>query len=153
MKPNAHDTALIKTGTTKGYATPGSAAEYRHKQTRRLITTFIVCFIVIVISAVIATLPLPSHPTIFVCALVGTFALFGAYIAFCNYMGPPGDDTLRIRSELALHLTPQVRNKLFQARQEEDPEVLRALIRHFEDRALEEDKKYVNDRVQDILGN
>ena len=81
--------------------------------------------------------------------MAGIIALLGAHTAICAYASAPG--TLQIRSELALRLTPQMRDKLFQASQEEDPKVLEELIRRFEDQVRAEHKKYVNERIHDIL--
>lgn len=152
MYTNSHDTALMRQGATVGYATPGSAAEHKRTLDRRLRTRLILCLIAIAPTIPVLILSAPDHPIIFTVAFaVAVIPVLAAYIAILQYDGPPEQGTVRISTQLAHDLTPQMRNKLFLARQKEDPRVLEEVIRYFEDQNEAERKKAVAGNVQKIL--
>lgn len=152
MYTNSHDTALMRQGATVGYATPGSAAEHKRTLVRRLRARLIPCFIALAVTILVLILSTPGHPIICMVAFAVTaIAVFGAYGAFLQYDAPPEQGTVRVSTQLAHDLTPQMRDKLFLARQEEDPRVLEEVIRHFEDQNEAERKKAVAGNVQRIL--
>lgn len=152
MYVNNHDTALIRQGAKVGYATSGSAAEHKRTLVRRLRTRLILCLIPIAVMIPALILSAPDHPTIFMVAIAVTaLAAFGAYVAILEYDGPPEQGNVRVSTQLAHDLTPQMRDKLFLARQDEDPRVLEEVIRYFEDQSEAERKKAVAGNVQKIL--
>ena len=152
MDTNSQDTALMRQGSTVGYATPGSAAEHKRMLTRRLRTRLIPCPIAIAVAIPALSLSAPDHPDIFMVALaVAMLAVFAAYSAALQYSGPPKQGNVRVSAQLAHDLTPQMRDKLFLARQDEDPRVLEEVVRYFEDQNEAERKKAVTDNVQKIL--
>lgn len=153
MYTNSHDTVLMRQGATVGYATPGSAAEHKRALVRRLRTRLIPCLIAIAVAIPVLILSAPDHPIIFtVATVVVMLATFAAYsAAIIQYDGPPVQGNVRVSTQLARDLTPQMRDKLFLARQDENPRVLDELIRHFEDQNEAERKNAVAGDVQKIL--
>lgn len=153
MYTNSHDTALMRQGATVGYATPGSAAEHKRTLVRRLRTRLIPCLIAIAVAIPVLILSTPGRPVIFmVAATVAILAVAAAYsAAIVQYDGPPVQGNVRVSTQLAHDLTPQMRDKLFLARQDENPRVLDELIRYFEDQNEAERKKAVAGSVQKIL--
>ena len=149
MYTNSHDTALMRQGAKIGFATPGSAAEHKRTLVRRLRTRLILCLIALVVAIPALILSAPDHPIIFtVAAAVVVLATLAAYsAAIVQYDGPPEQGNVRVSAQLAHDLTPQMRDKLFLARQNNDPRVLEEVIGHFE----AELKKAVADDVQKIL--
>ena len=148
MYTNSYDTALMRQGAKVGFATPGSAAEHKRTLARRSTTRLILCLIALAVAIPVLILSSPGHPIIFAVAF-GVAAL--AVLAVCGvalqYDGPPAQGNVRVSAQLAHDLTPQMRDKLFLARQNDDPRVLEEVIRHFE----AELKKAVADDVQKIL--
>lgn len=152
MYTNSHDTALMRQGAKVGYATPGSAAEHKRTLARRLKARLIPCLIALAVVVPVLILSAPDHPIIFMVALaVGVLAVLAAYSAFLEYDAPPEQGTVRVSTQLAHDLTPQMRDKLFLARQDEDPRVLEEVTRYFEDQSEAERKKAVAGNVQKIL--
>lgn len=152
MYTNSHDTVLMRQGATVGYATPGSAAEHKRTLARRLRIRLIPCLIALAVAIPVLILSAPDHPIIYVvAAVVAALAMGAAYIAILQHDGPPVQGNVRVNAQLAHDLTPQMRDKLFLARQDEDPRVLDELIRYFEDQNEAERKKAVADNVQKIL--
>ena len=152
MYTNSHDTALMRQGATVGYATSGSAAEHKRMLVRRLRNRLILCFIATAVAIPALILSPPDHLIIFmVAAAVVALAALAAYSAVIQYDRPPEQGTVRVSTQLAHDLTPQMRDKLFLARQDEDPRVLEEVIRYFEDQKEVERKKAVAGSVQKIL--
>ena len=152
MYTNSHDTALMRQGSTVGYATPGSAAEHKRTLVRRLRTRLILCLIATAVAIPALILSAPDHLIIFmVAAAVVALATLAAYSAVIQYDRPPVQGNVRVSTQLAHDLTPQMRDKLFLARQDEDPRVLEEVIRYFEDQNEAERKKAVAGSVQKIL--
>lgn len=152
MYTNSHDTALMRQGATVGYATPGSAAEHKRTLVRRLRARLILCLIALAVAIPVMILSTSDHPIIFtVAAAVVMLATFAAYSAISQYDGPPVQGNVRVSTQLAHDLTEQMRDKLFLARQDEDPRVLEEVIRYFEDQNEAERKKAVAGSVQKIL--
>ena len=133
MYTNSHDTALMRQGAKVGYATPGSAAEHKRTLDRRFRTRLILCHIALAVAIPVMILSAPGHPIIFAVAFgVAALATLAAYSAVIQYDRPPEQGTVRVSTQLAHDLTPQMRDKLFLARQNDDPRVLEEVIRHFE---------------------
>ena len=152
MYTNSHDTALMRQGSTVGYATPGSAAEHKRMLARRLRTRLILCLIVVAVTIPVLTLSISDHSIIYMVAVVvGALAVGAASVTVLQYDEPPVQGNVRVSTQLARDLTPQMRDKLFLARQDEDPRVLEELIKYFEDQNEAERKKAVADNVQKIL--
>ena len=152
MYTNSHDTALMRQGATVGYATSGSAAGHKRMLVRRLRNRLILCFIATAVAIPALILSPPDHLIIFmVAAAVVALAALAAYSAVIQYDRPPEQGTVRVSTQLAHDLTPQMRDKLFLARQDEDPRVLEEVIRYFEDQKEVERKKAVAGSVQKIL--
>ena len=152
MYTNSHDTALMRQGSTVGYATPGSAAEHKRTLVRRLRTRLILCLIATAVAIPALILSAPDHLIIFmVAAAVVALATLAAYSAVIQYDRPPVQGNVRVSTQLAHDLTEQMRDKLFLARQDEDPRVLEEVIRYFEDQNEAERKKAVVGSVQKIL--
>lgn len=148
MYTNSHDTALMRQGAKVGYATPGSAAEHKRTLVRRLRTRLILCLIATAVAIPALILSAPDHLIIFmVAAAVAALAVLAVCGTALQYDGPPAQGNVLISAQLAHDLTPQMRDKLFLARQNNDPRVLEEVIRHFE----AELKKAVADDVQKIL--
>lgn len=152
MYANSHDTALMCHGSTVGYATPGSAAEHKRTLVRRLRTRLILCLIVVAVTIPVLILSISDHSIIYMVAVVvGALAVGAAYAAILQYDERPVQGNVRVSTQLARDLTPQMRDKLFLARQDEDPRVLEEVIRYFEDQNEAERKKAVAGSVQKIL--
>lgn len=151
MYTNSHDTALMREGATVGYATPGSAAEHKRTLVRRLRTRLILRLIVVAVTIPVLILSAPGHPIFMVAFAVAALAMLAASAVMIQYDGPPKQGTVLVSTQLAHDLTPQMRDKLFLARQEENPRVLEEVIRYFEDQNETEQKKAVADNVQKIL--
>lgn len=152
MYTNSHDTVLMRQGATVGYATPGSAAEHKRTLARRLRTRLILCLIVVAVTIPVLILSISDHSIIYMVAVVvGALATLAAYSAVIQYDRPPVQGNVRVSTQLARDLTPQMRDKLFLARQDEDPRVLEELIKYFEDQNEAERKKAVAGSVQKIL--
>ena len=152
MYTNSHDTALMRQGATVGYATSGSAAEHKRTLVRRLRARLILCLIATAVAIPALILSAPDHLIIFmVAAAVVALAALAVCGTALQYDGPPEQGNVRISAQLAHDLTPQMRDKLFLARQDEDPRVLEEVIRYFEDQKETERKKAVAGSVQKIL--
>lgn len=152
MYANSHDTALMRQESMVGYATPGSATEHKRTLVHRLKVRLIPCLIALTVTILALILSAPDHPIIFMVALaVAMIAVLTAYSAILHYDGPPEQGNVRVSTQLAHDLTPQMRDKLFLARQDEDPRVLEEVIRYFEDQSEAERKKAVAGNVQKIL--
>lgn len=152
MYTNSHDTVLMRQGATVGYATPGSAAEHKRTLVRRLRTRLILCLIVVAVTIPVLILSISDHSIIYMVAVVvGALAVGAASVTVLQYDEPPVQGNVRVSTQLARDITPQMRDKLFLARQDEDPRVLEELIKYFEDQSEAERKKAVAGNVQKIL--
>lgn len=131
---------------------PGSAAEHKRTLVRRLRTRLALCLIVVLATIPVLTLSISDHLIIYMVAvIVGALAIGAAYIAILQHYQPPVQGNVRVSAQLAHDLTPQMRDKLFLARQGKDPRVLEEVIKYFEDQSETERKKAVAGDVQKIL--
>lgn len=152
MYTNSYDTALMRQGAKIGFATPGSAAEHKRTLVRRLRTRLILCLIVVAVTIPVLILSISDHSIIYMVAVVvGALAVGAASVTVLQYDEPPVQGNVRVSTQLARDITPQMRDKLFLARQDEDPRVLEELIKYFEDQSEAERKKAVAGNVQKIL--